>query len=65
MLDADRWTAAAALASNDQAFRAHRGRTVPIPETLTSVSGYPEKLRIYRIAASRYWQVRCWFNGKT
>ena len=65
MLDADRWTSAAAPASNDKVFRAHRGRTVPIPETLTSVSGYPEKLRIYRIAASRFWQVRCWFDGKT
>lgn len=52
-------------ASNDEVFRSRRGRTVPIPETLTSVPGYPEKLRIYRIEASRYWQVRCWFNGKT
>ncbi len=51
--------------SNDEVFRAARGRTVPIPETLTSVAGYPEKLRIYRIEASRFWQVRCWFNGKT
>lgn len=52
-------------ASNDPVFRDRRGRTVPIPETLTSVPGYPEKLRIYRIAASRFWQVRCWFAGKT
>lgn len=52
-------------ACNDEVFRAHRGRTVPIPESLTSVPGYPEKLRIYRIEASRFWQVRCWFNGKT
>lgn len=52
-------------AANDSAFRAVRGRTVPIPETLTSIPGYPEKLRIYRIKASRFWQVRCWFRGKT
>lgn len=52
-------------AINDESFRSQRGRTVPIPETLTSVPGYPEKLRIYRIAASRFWQVRCWFHGKT
>ena len=54
-----------ATPSNDEVFRAARGRTVPIPETLTSVPGYPEKLRIYRIEASRFWQVRCWFDGKT
>ncbi len=65
MHEGDRLNGASEAASNDTVFRAHRGRTVPIPETLTSVSGYPEKLRIYRIAASRYWQVRCWFNGKT
>ena len=53
------------LASNDPAFRAVRGRTVPIPDSLTSIPGYPEKLRIYRIKASRFWQVRCWFRGKT
>ena len=51
-------------ASNDAAFRASRGRTVPIPETLTPVPGYPDKLRIYRIRASRFWQVRCFFAGK-
>lgn len=65
MSDLESWLAASAAASNDLIFRAHRGRTVPIPDTLTSVPGYPEKLRIYRIAASRYWQVRCWFDGKT
>lgn len=65
MSDVESWLAASAAASNDLIFRAHRGRTVPIPDTLTSVPGYPEKLRIYRIAASRYWQVRCWFDGKT
>jgi integrase len=52
-------------ASNDEAFSASRGRTVPIPETLTQVPGYPDKLRIYKIAASRFWQVRCFFAGKT
>ena len=52
-------------ASNDAQFRATRSRTVPIPETLTPVPGYPDKLRIYRIAASRFWQVRCFFAGRT
>ena len=40
-------------------------RTVPIPGSLTSVRGYPDKLKIYRIEASPFWQVRCFENGKT
>lgn len=53
-------------ASNDETIRAtKRERTVPIPETILSVPGYPEKLSIFKIAASKYWQVRCWHNGKT
>lgn len=40
-------------------------RTVPIPDSLTSVRGYPDKLKIYRIEASPFWQVRCFENGKT
>lgn len=40
-------------------------RTVPIPHTLTSVRGYPDKLKIYRIEASPFWQVRCFESGKT
>lgn len=51
--------------ANDALYRASRGRTVPIPETLTPVPGYPNKLRIYRIGASRFWQVRCFFAGRT
>jgi hypothetical protein len=42
-----------------------RERTVPIPETLTPVPGYPQKLVVFKIAASRYWQVRCWLGGRT
>jgi len=38
---------------------------VPIPDSLTSVRGYPDKLKIYRIEASPFWQVRCFENGKT
>jgi hypothetical protein len=40
-------------------------RTVPIPDTLMSVRGYPDKLKIYRIEASPFWQVRCFESGKT
>jgi integrase len=40
-------------------------RTVPVPGSLTSVRGYPDKLKIYRIEASPFWQVRCFEGGKT
>lgn len=53
-------------ASNDAHIRnTKRERTVPIPETIIAVHGYPEKLSIFKIAASKFWQVRCWHNGKT
>ena len=53
-------------AVNDAKFGATpRGRTVPIPETITPVPGYPRKLVVFKMGASRYWQVRCWVEGKT
>lgn len=55
-----------APAVNDAAFGpATRGRTVPIPETITTLPGYPGKLVVFKMQASRFWQVRCWFKGKT
>ncbi len=42
-----------------------RERTVPIPETMTPVPGYPQKLAVFKMAASRFWQVRCWVAGRT
>ena len=56
----------ATVAVNDADFDyLPRGRTVPIPESITEVPGYPRKLVVFKIAASRYWQVRCWIDGKT
>ena len=53
-------------AINDATFGATpRERTVPIPESIRPVPGYPRKLVVFKIAASRYWQVRCWIAGKT
>jgi len=57
-------------AANDSSLAAlvrtqQRERTVPIPETLTPVPGYPQKLAVFKIAASRFWQVRCWVAGRT
>lgn len=53
-------------AANESDFsRQPRERTVPIPETITPVPGYPKKLVVFKMKASRYWQVRCWIDGKT
>ncbi len=53
-------------AVNDAVYgAASRERTVPIPESITPVPGYPRKLVVFKMAASRYWQVRCWIAGKT
>lgn len=51
--------------ANDEFYRGERHRSLPIPETMTHVPDYPAKLRIYKIAASPFWQMRCYFKGKT
>lgn len=52
-------------AANDENFYQIRNRTLPIKSTITSIPGYPTKLVIFLTNASCYWQVRCFFNGKT
>lgn len=39
-------------------------RINPIKETIQTVRGYPSTLVVYKIAASRFYWVRCYFNGK-
>ena len=52
--------------ANDEKFAPQsRERTVPIPKSITPVPGYPRKLVVYKMAASKFWQVRCWLEGKT
>jgi len=51
--------------ANDEFYRVERHRSLPIPETMSYVPEYPTKLRIYKIAASPFWQMRCYFKGKT
>ena len=52
--------------ANDAKFGSpSRSRTVPIPESITPVPGYPRKLVVFKITASKYWQVRCWIGGRT
>lgn len=50
-------------AANDAART--RTRTVPIPQTITPVPGYPSKLVVFKMSASKYWQARCWIQGTT
>ncbi len=50
-------------AANDTLIK--RDRTVPLPHTITAVVGYPSKLVVFKIAASQYWQVRCFVAGRT
>ncbi len=52
-------------AANDTEFAATRHRTLAITASITPIANYPSKLRIFRTNASRYWQVRCYFKGKT
>ncbi len=40
------------------------GRTTPIKSSLTHVPNYPKKLVIYQLAASPYWWVRYYNDGK-
>jgi hypothetical protein len=52
-------------ANDDDGFTfSKRERSVPIRETITRITGYPSKLVVYQIAASRFWQARCWIDGK-
>jgi integrase len=40
-------------------------RTAPIAHTMVPVPGYPSKLVLFKMAASQFWQVRCWVHGKS
>jgi integrase len=52
-------------ANDDDGFAANRReRSVPIPETMTRIAGYPSKLVVYQIQASRFWQARSWIGGQ-
>ena len=41
-----------------------RHRTTPLPESITPVPGFPQKLTIYKLEASSYWWVRYYIDGK-
>ena len=41
-----------------------RNRLTPIPSSIDTIRGYPQKLIIYRTDASKYFWVRLYFNGR-
>jgi len=41
-----------------------KSRTTPIKSSMRTIPKYPETLSIYKIPASRYWNVRCYISGK-
>jgi len=52
-------------AANDNIYSAQHHRTAAIPASITHIANYPAMLRIFRMPASRFWQVRCFFRGTT
>jgi integrase len=52
------------VAVNDSLFANPRARNAPIKSSLRPVFGLPDKLKIFRIAGSKYWQVRMYNYGK-
>lgn len=38
-------------------------RTNPIPETVCNVTGYPQKLKVFKVECSKYWQARVYVDG--
>ncbi len=52
------------LPANDDAYALRQARSLPVLSSMTAIRGYPSKLKIYRIRGSRYWQVRCYMEGK-
>ena len=50
--------------ANDGAYSRPRVRNAPIKASFTTVEGLPSKLKLYRIAGSRYWQMRLYNLGR-
>ena len=50
--------------SNDCTFHIPRSRNAPIKSSMTVVEGLPSKLKIFRIAGSKYWQMRFYNLGR-
>ncbi len=50
--------------SNDSIFHIPRSRNAPIKSSMTTVEGLPSKLKVFRIAGSKYWQMRMYNLGR-
>jgi integrase len=50
--------------ANDDFFFVPRARNSPIKSSFLQIAGLPEKLKIFRIAGSKYWQVRIFSFGR-
>ncbi len=50
--------------ANDDSYASRQARSLPVLSSMSAVRGYPSKLKIYRIRGSRYWQARCFMDGK-
>jgi integrase len=50
--------------SNDSVFDLPRIRNAPIKASFMTVDGLPDKLKIYRISGSKYWQMRLYNLGR-
>ena len=47
-----------------QSTQTPKNRLTPIKETIQTIRGYPSSLIVYKSAASRFYWVRCYFNGR-
>lgn len=54
----------ALLPANDDSYASRQARSLPVLSSMSAVRGYPSKLKIYRIRGSRFWQARCYMDGK-
>lgn len=51
-------------ASNDAVFNISRVRNAPIKSSMVTMDGLPKTVKIYRIAGSKYWQMRYYNLGR-
>ncbi len=58
------WMPSADSAANEDYFHQSRVRSAPIKSSMTCLDGLPKTLKIYRIAGSKYWQVRFYNQGR-
>ena len=50
--------------ANEDFFFVPRARNSPIKQSFSKIEGLPDKLKIFRISGSKYWQVRFFNHGK-